>query len=275
MNDKELVGFLPSIAHDANKYSRGSLLILAGSARFPGAAILAAKAAERAGAGYVTLAIPKSAAPIAQAHLLSTPVIAAPETGGSFGADAWFVLSSELSHIDAVVIGPGITDTSSTRELTMRLLRECKVPVLIDADALNVLSATEFYGIQLDQRHILTPHAGELSRLSVATGTNSAQELSVKTGAIIVEKGPTTNIVSPTQRISTAAGTPALAKAGTGDVLSGIIGALLAQGMSPFEAAIAGVEIHGRAGRIAEQNFGTRSVIAEDVIHSIPEVLKA
>ncbi len=275
MNDKELLELLPPIAQNANKYSRGSLLVLAGSVRYPGAAVLAAKAAQRAGAGYVTLAIPKSAAFIAQSHLLSVPVIATAESNGAFAADAWFALSSEINHVNAVVIGPGITTTSTTRELTMQVLRACKVPVLVDADALNVLAEPEFMGIRLSEQHILTPHAGELSRLNAAMGTNSAQELATRMGAIVVEKGPQTNIFSPTQYISSTSGTPALATAGTGDVLSGIIGALLAQGMNPFAAAYAGVEIHSRAGCLAEQKQGTRSVIAQDVINSIPDVLKA
>ncbi|HBT94952.1 MAG TPA: hypothetical protein DEB24_02065, partial [Coriobacteriia bacterium] len=214
MDYRDLIELLPAVARDANKYSRGSLLILAGSVRYPGAAILAAKAAERAGAGCITLAVPKSAVPVAQGHLLSVPVVAAPENAGAFASDAWFALSTEISHIDAVVLGPGLTDTASTREFALKVLRECRVPVLIDADGLNGIAASGFFGIKLDERHVLTPHAGELGRLEKAAGVIGAQELAVKTGATIVAKGPETHIVSPKRHVVSTAGTSALATAG-------------------------------------------------------------
>jgi hydroxyethylthiazole kinase-like uncharacterized protein yjeF len=158
--------------------------------------------------------------------------------------------------------------------------------VLVDADALNILAAffaeknkiaswltkkaKPFPDGSRDQPClILTPHEGELKRLYEATKTSTLEDLAQLLNCVIVAKGPKTLIVSPTQYFTSTTGTVALAKAGTGDVLSGIIGALLAQGAPPFKAAVLGVELHGRAGRLAEQKFGRRSVCAEDIIEGI------
>ncbi|MDR3037589.1 MAG: NAD(P)H-hydrate dehydratase [Coriobacteriales bacterium] len=305
ITDNTLAVLLPPIARNAYKYTRGSLLVLAGSNSFPGAAVLAAQAAARGGAGYVTLAIPETVAAIAQAHLLSVPVIAAPATKGAFAADAWKDVCAQATHVDAIVLGPGLTVTSSTSAFVEVVLREATVPVLVDADALNILAACWAQsgvvlpfasGVQTgsastsasnfgdctpsapasaaDPCYILTPHAGELKRLLDATGLADVQCLANALNAVVVAKGPETSIVSPTQMRSVSSGTPALAKAGTGDVLSGLIGSLVAQGASPFMAAVAGVELHARAGRIAERLFSRRSVCAEDVIQAVPHVLR-
>jgi NAD(P)H-hydrate epimerase len=301
MTDAELSSLLPPIPHDANKYTRGSLLVLAGSSRFPGAAILAAQAAARTGVGYVTLGIPEPAAPIAQAHLLSIPVIALPSTEGAFAQSAWAAALAQLAHIDALALGPGLTVTPSTIAFVEAVLKETTVPLLLDADALNILSAcylessssVNLCGAELSRRvhkanpenkngrnnehppFILTPHAGELKRLLTATTVTNAQQLATQLNAIVVAKGPKTQIFSPTATYTCTTGTPALAKAGTGDVLSGVIGSLLAQGVTPFDAAALGVELHARAGCAAEAKLGRRSVCAEDVIAFLPNILKS
>jgi NAD(P)H-hydrate epimerase len=279
MTDATLSSLLPPIPLDANKYTRGSLLVLAGSSRFPGAAILAAQAAARTGAGYVTLGIPESAALIAQTHLLSIPVIALPATDGAFAKSAWAETCAQLKHVDAIVLGPGLTVTPSTCAFVEKVLWEAIPPLLLDADALNVLSALPNAAELTEDNNvpphlILTPHAGELARLLAATQTTDAQQLAQKLNAIVVAKGPETHISAPDRSYTSTAGTPALAKAGTGDVLSGIIGALLSQNISPFDAAVLGVELHGKAGQLAEAHLGRRSVCAEDIIEFLPHVLK-
>jgi NAD(P)H-hydrate epimerase len=315
MSDRALSALLPPLPDDAHKYTRGSLLVLAGSRRFPGAAVLAARAAARAGAGYVTLAIPESAAVVAQTHLLSIPVIAASAVDGAFAADAWEGIRDQVTHLDAIVLGPGLTVTPSTSAFVQAVLREvCGVreethgvwatrdtreahdahgaqkalPVLLDADALNILSALVRQGWQgfrpaastevgtetPDTIPVLTPHAGELKRLCEATGTPGAPQLAEALQAIVVAKGSQTHIASSTREHRSTSGTSALAKAGTGDVLAGIIGSFIAQGANPFEAAVLGVEVHGRAGRFAEKTLGRRAVCAEDVIEAIPAVLQ-
>jgi NAD(P)H-hydrate epimerase len=156
-------------------------------------------------------------------------------------------------------------------------------PILLDADALNVLAAliAEGYGFDADSavpapapHLILTPHAGELARLLEAAKATDAQQLARQLNAVVVAKGPETLIASPSRSHLFTAGTPALATAGTGDVLAGVIGAFAAQGVPPFDAAVLGVELHGRAGRHAEQHLGQRSVRAEDVTASLPLVLQ-
>ena len=276
MTDAELAALLPPIPDDANKYTRGSVLVLAGSARYPGAAVLAAQAAARTGAGYVTLATPKSVSQVAQGHLLSIPVLAAPAQEGAFTSDAWEDIRAQVNHVDAIVLGPGLTVTPSTSAFVAAVLQGAAVPIVVDADALNAVAAlyvtkgTECFVTPV----ILTPHAGELKRLYDATETNSVEELAHALNCIVVAKGPVTRIVSPEQSVSSQAGTAALAKAGTGDVLSGIIGSLLGQGAPPFDAALLGVELHGRAGRVAEQKLGRRSVCAEDLLDALPVVLR-
>jgi len=281
---------LPSIPANAHKYTRGNVLVLAGSARFPGAAILAAQAAARAGAGYVTLAIPAPAAPVAQAHLLSIPVIQAPaDTTGSFAPHALPSLLAAVTHVDAIILGPGLTVTPGTTTFVQTVLTQTTAPLLIDADALTILAHIPLLSFlaqgaenlcpQSDKPSrsslVLTPHAGELARLYAATSTNSPTQLARATGAIVVAKGPTTTVASASRTVLLAYGTPALATAGTGDVLSGIIGSFMAQGVAPFDAATLGVYLHSMAGRAAEQHLGTRSVMAEDVLAHIPSVLRA
>jgi NAD(P)H-hydrate epimerase len=277
LTDSELAALLPHIPSDAHKYTRGSLLVLAGSSRFVGAAVLAARAAARAGAGYVTLAVPEPVARVAQTHLLSVPVIAAPASDGAFAADAWENIHAPLTHLDTIVLGPGLTTSPAASAFVQSVLREATVPVLLDADALTILSSLVRQDSNLASSGttlILTPHAGELKRLYEATGTSNVRKLAETFGAVVVAKGPQTCVTSPSREYVSTAGTPALAKAGTGDVLAGVIGSFVAQGASPFDAAVLGVELHGRAGRVVERALGMRAVCAEDVVEALPEVLR-
>jgi NAD(P)H-hydrate epimerase len=284
---------LPPIPRDANKFSRGSLLVLGGSKRFPGAAILAALAAARTGAGYVTLAVPEPVVAVAQAHLLTIPVLGAPadDASGSFAADAFAGIRSLVEHCDAIVLGPGLSLSEASIafvQSVLDVLALTETPLLIDADGLNALVALGQGGQGsgpipvgaafmpgLTTACVLTPHAGELGRLLGAFGCETAGALAHTLAAVVVAKGPKTRVVAADGRVVTnGRGTPALATAGTGDVLSGIIGSLLAQGLAPFDAATLGVELHARAGRWAERELGTRSVIASDLVDVLPWVLK-
>ena len=302
---------LPPIAPDANKYSRGSLLVLAGSRRYSGAGVLATLAAERTGAGYVSLATPASAAPAARLHLLCSPVVEAPEDRelGCFAADALPTLASQIRRVNALCCGPGLTVSAATEAFVKAVVHHAAqkhISLLLDADALNTLSVEPTL---MDERRaqlreavpqapdavrpsplVLTPHGGELARLCAAflpgeakgpslcftgdTGRReAAQMLAEELGAIIVAKGPTTFIACDGELYESSEATPALAKAGTGDVLAGIISSLLAQGMTAGEAALLGVQIHSLAGRKAEGRRGRRSVSALDVIDAISETL--
>jgi len=302
---------LPVIPPDANKYTRGSLLVFAGSRRYFGAGVLTALAAEKTGAGYVSLATPKSSALAARQHLLCSPVIEAAEdtVQGCFAATSLPDVLKEIRRISALCVGPGLTANEHTAAFLRELLRhalEEHISLLLDADALSILAAKpELMGrlqrerqlYELDEeRHtafVLTPHEGELARLHNAlfpaprfegeapwpatklrvAVAQAAQELSRELGGVIVAKGATTYIAGRGEFFESNKATPALAKAGTGDVLSGIISSLLAQGMPAMDAALLGVEIHSLAGVAAEQKQGRRSVTALDVIEALPQAL--
>lgn len=288
--------------------------MLAGSVRYCGAGVLATLAAEKTGAGYVSLATPSGAAAVARQHLLCSPVIEGPEAKGTgaFDATAFSAILKEAHHIDALCCGPGLTVNSDTIAFVGEVLKHAAVhgiPLLLDADALNALSAEPAL---LDERRaqngppgeedsaegspvsahaqaplILTPHTGELARLRASfQGRSSSQrlasglavreaatELAQELGATVVAKGPTTFITDGSCWVESSEGTPALAKAGTGDVLAGIISSLLAQGVPAGDAAVLGVQIHSQAGIHAEREVGRRSVTALDVIRGIPAAL--
>lgn len=308
---------LPPIPQDAHKYSRGSLLILAGSKRYPGAGVLATLAAEKGGAGYITLATPQTAANVARQHLLCSPVLEAHEAKvhGSFSAESLDDIWTSLHHIDAVCCGPGLTINDDTAAFVRGVLQHCSkkdIPLLLDADALNLVAAepaliqsrsvaleatADLDEVQLKRHNplILTPHAGELKRLLAvyslphpfASDKQTAYEegaeqhvrdviaLSHTLDAVVVAKGPVTAIAYRDTWVTSNEATPALARAGTGDVLAGIISSLLAQGMSAFDAAFLGVKIHSKAGVLAEEAQGRRSVTALDVISALPQALQA
>ena len=278
---RRFAALMPPISPDANKYTRGSVLVLAGSERFPGAAILTALAAARTGAGYTTLAIPSGVAIVAQKQLQSIPVLAVPENEGAFATGSLTAALDKLSHVDVLIVGPGLTITAGTQAFVLELLEQTDQPLLLDADGLNSLATQSGAMIPLRNRTdrgapvILTPHAGELKRLSAALGVaDDAMLLARETGAIVVAKGPKTIITDGTSTVSSAYGTMALAKAGTGDVLAGVIGSLLAQGATAFTAAELGVYIHSQAGRRAQGLLGPRSVMAEDLLDQIPGIIK-
>jgi NAD(P)H-hydrate epimerase len=278
---------LPALMPDAHKYTRGSLLVIAGSLRFPGAAILAAQAASLAGAGYTTLAVPASALSAAHAHLRSIPVLGCAEHQGAFAADALEEILAKVQHIDAVVLGPGISATPSALQFAATVCawaQRTTTPLVLDADALQAVSpklpfvsageAASANNALPSPYAVVTPHEGELAQLLYTCNASSADELAAELHTVVVAKGPRTHITDGSRKECCSEGTPALAKAGTGDVLSGIIGSLLAQGMCAFDAALAGVRLHAHAGCVAEAHIGARSVMAEHVLEALPEVLR-
>ena len=275
----------PVIERDANKYTRGSLLVFAGSSRYPGAAVLAAMAAARSGAGYVTLAVPATIASIAQSHLLTVPVIAAREHDGTFTNSTFSEVLDQFRKLDAILVGPGMTCTPETCDFMVELFKYSASPLVLDADALNQLSWTynddtghELVLFELlPPGSILTPHGGELERLLKASGTSDPATLAIVLQSIIVARGSETVVYHPASSVSPyvyTEGTAALAKAGTGDVLAGIIASLLAQGATNWQAATLGVKLHGLAGNLAEAATSRRAMTARDVIDHIAPALR-
>lgn len=280
----EYADMLPALAPDANKYSRGTVAVVGGSAAYPAAPIMAALAAARTGAGYTRLVCPEGVGPAAHAHLLSIPVTTCPQDEyGAFSTASVAAAVAACSKSKAIVVGPGMGAGQAQARFLAGFLsalatREARTLVL-DADALNLIAREEeiLEGVAGFPK-IMTPHEGEAARLlgrKVADRLSDARELAHRFSATVVLKGPRTLTVTPERRaIENENAGPELAKAGTGDVLSGIIGALAAQGSAPADAAALGVYVHGSAGELAAARRGAYAVLPEDIIDDIGIALR-
>jgi NAD(P)H-hydrate epimerase len=234
------------------------------------------------GAGYVQLAVPEPAETVLALRLMEAMTHALPHEDGHHverGADEVIELSKRAG---AIVLGPGIGRSDGAVAFARRVARAVEVPLLIDADGLNAHAEHLELIAQRRAPTVLTPHDGELARLLgiessevEAHRIRYARTVAERSGAIVVLKGDDTLVVPPSGPMAVSPGaTPALATAGTGDVLSGLIGALLAKRMDPFAAACAGVLAHARAGRVAAERFGADHVVAGDVIDALPAGLR-
>jgi hydroxyethylthiazole kinase-like uncharacterized protein yjeF len=239
--------------------------------------VLAARGAMRAGAGYVTLAVPESMVAVAQAHLLAAPVVGLPQgrshAFSSAAADKALALARDF---DAVVLGPGLSQADGAAATVRELVPRLKVPLVIDADALNALVDAHSLLDQREAPTVLTPHPGELGRLLGlsaaevnADRVSSSAKLATAHCAVVL-KGPGTVVSIEGRQVINTSGSSALATAGTGDVLAGIIGALLSQRLGPFEAAALGAYLHGRAGEAAAADLTPMCVTAEDIPGYLP-----
>ncbi len=273
----DYAALLPSHPRDVHKNARGRVLIVGGSGSFPGAVMLAAMGAQRMGAGYVTLAVPESIATIIQGRLASVVVVALPEnpsrTLASRVVDEILDLAREA---DAVVVGPGMTVAHGAVIVTRRLVAELPAPLVLDADGLNAMIDNHEALMGRMAPSVISPHPGELACLLESTSAEvQADRLSYGarlTGPRLacVLKGAHTVVSGRGRMVLTTSGGPALATAGTGDVLAGMTGALLAQGLEPLEAGALAAHLHGRAGDHAAAELTERCVIAEDVPSYLP-----
>lgn len=273
----EYAQLLPQPASDAHKNHRGRLLVIAGSGRYPGAAVLAVKGAQRAGAGYVTLATPEPVVSVAQSHLLASPVVGLPSSRNKTLSTSAFGAALDLAYdYDAVLIGPGITLSDGAVATVRGLVSSLPVPLVLDADALNGLIDAQELIAARNAPTVLTPHPGELSRLlGVSSGEVQSDRVSsanrlASASCTVVLKGAGTVISGAGRSVINTSGSWALATAGTGDVLAGIVAALLAQGLSPLQAGALGAHLHGRAGDIAAEEMTPFCVNAEDVPRYLP-----
>ena len=281
-----------------DKYTRGSVLVVGGSARFPGAAIMAAKAAARAGAGYVTLAVPEPVANLARTHLLEIPVVGLPaDADGTFSNAARAQVAELAARRSAVLVGPGMCVTGGTVGVVSTLL-EGKTPLVVDADGLNSIARLTNNALdefpELLRRSaplVLTPHRRELGRLVGLTGDASPDTLTSALDAarrvvwadggseiVVVAQGTATACVGVEVALLPKPGPACLATAGSGDVLAGIMVGLLSRGVEienlPTLTALA-CEVHGCAASIAQERFGSRGVMAADIIDSVGVALDA
>ncbi|WP_080803131.1 NAD(P)H-hydrate dehydratase [Arabiibacter massiliensis] len=277
----ELLALVPFPAREANKYSRGKLTAVVGSARYPGAACLVACASQRMGAGYTEVVTAPEVVGLVRA---CSPSLVVRPTEGLATVD---LAPSRAGKPCAYVVGSGFdAQDDEAARLVHFVLKRAEAPVLVDGGGLQALATKKGQRL-LKRRFILgwptvvTPHAGEAARLAapfglpVADPAELACSLALAYGVVAVVKGPETVISDGEQTVRMALGTPALAKAGTGDVLAGMTGALLAQGLDPLDAAALGTTLHALAGRAAEERLTAVCVTAEDVIEAIPAALAA
>jgi ADP-dependent NAD(P)H-hydrate dehydratase / NAD(P)H-hydrate epimerase len=274
---------LPHRRRDAHKGSHGHLLIVAGSLGKSGAGVLASQAALRAGAGLVTWALPLGLAPAMASRLTEVMTLPVAEsTAGGIAEAAIPALCQFLQRASALVLGPGLGTDPSTAACVHTLLGRTPVPVVIDADGLNCLVEHLDVLQECSQPVILTPHPGEMARLlGTDTATVQAQRLEIacdfaqRYNVYVVLKGAYTVLYAPDgRRWINPTGNPAMATAGTGDVLAGVMGALLCQGLEPLPAAQCGIYLHGLAGDHVRDRLGDHGLIASDVLEELPYAIQ-
>jgi NAD(P)H-hydrate epimerase len=274
LDDDAFLNILPVRQANADKRAAGAPLVIAGSSQFPGAAVLCARAAARAGAGYVTVAAPRSVASILRAHLVEQVVVELPDDAAP-GAVVDELLDVSQRN-GAVAIGPGLGLDDRTGAIVVEFLRRNELPVVIDASALFHLAKN--VEVLRGKRAVVTPHAGEFARLS-GKGTipegervSRLREFVERTGVTTLLKGRDTLVYDGTTMHLNATGTSALATAGSGDVLTGIIATLASQGLTIADAACAGAYWHGLAGQCAAESRAV-GVIAGDVLEALSDAL--
>ncbi len=264
---------------DSNKGTLGSLLCICGSYGMAGAAIMAGKAALRCGIGLLKIAVPKSIYPVCATNILESVYYPLEETSnGVISSKNTDFLLEMCEKSSAVVIGCGLSVCDDTKNLVQSVITNCEKPLVIDADALNCICNKPGILKNLKAPAIITPHPGEMASLFHSTPKtvnssreNTAIDFAKKFGVVTVLKGAGTIIASPDGEVYiNHTGNSGMATGGSGDVLSGIIGSLLAQGASPINAAAAGVFLHGTIGDLAAEKLGKISMLPTDMIDMIP-----
>ncbi len=268
---------------DSHKGTYGHLLIIAGSFGKTGAALMAAKAALKTGAGLVTVATPRSCLPMVARGMAELMTEALMETKeGTIAAEALAGARALLKGKDALLVGPGISTHDSTAEFLAELLAGIKLPVVIDADGLNIISKRPKLLKKLPRPAILTPHPGEFARLIdlplrdvIKHKLELAPEFARNYGVFLVLKGYRTLTCSPDGRtFINPTGNPGMATGGSGDVLSGMIAGFLMQEKDPLGAVLAAVYLHGLSGDLAAEKIGERALVAGDLIRYLPKAAK-
>jgi hydroxyethylthiazole kinase-like uncharacterized protein yjeF len=281
--DDAVLDDIPRRAADSTKFTSGTVVVIGGSTGLTGAPTMSALAAMRSGAGYVTVAAPAELEVAFSVRLLEAMTVGLPSGDGALTAEAVEPALKAIGRADAVVLGPGLGRRAGAQAFAREMLERIEVPLVIDADGLNALAGV--FPEHVSQRRwptVLTPHAGELGRLLDVESAEiarhrlaHARDAAARSQAIVVLKGDDTLVVAPAGPVAISrGGAPALATAGTGDVLSGVMAAMLAKGLPPVHAACAAVHAHVRAGRLAAVPHGADGVIASDVIQALPGALR-
>ena len=280
----EFTHLLSNEKSDVHKGSRGHLLVLAGSEGKTGAAALCAMGALRAGAGLVTVGVPESLNPILEKKLTEAMTVALPETDEkSLSLEAKEGILRLLDKKSALAIGPGLSTNPETVKLVSHILKEAKVPVVLDADALNALSMVPDSLKYLDKHKVLTPHPGEMGSLTgIPVKDIQADRLEVtrkyakKWKCNLVLKGAGTILSDPDGMVSiNPTGNPALASGGSGDVLTGMIAGFIARGLTPIKASQAGIHLHGMAADYLSLAAGEAGILASEIAEAVPIIVKS
>ena len=269
---------LPPRPSDGHKGVFGHVFVLAGSFRYTGAPVLTARAALRSGCGLATIGCPESAHASIAGHLLCEMSVALPDAApGVFCREAVSEALDRAERTQAIALGPGISMETPALKFAQDVALMCPLPLVLDADGINAFAGAAQRLEFAEGPRVLTPHPGEAARLLgcspaevVADREGAAVRIARETNAVVLLKGAAT-IVTDAERIYVnRTGNSGLATAGSGDVLTGVISSLLAQGVPAFEAAVLGAHLHGRAGDLAARDLGERGMIASDVLDRLP-----
>ncbi len=272
---------LPPRAGDANKGAFGRVLVIAGSRGMSGAAVLCGSSALRGGAGLVRVATPQAIRPevaVGNPCYMTTPL--QEDDVGQVGRTAIPELLSMAEASDVVALGPGLGRGPEVTDVVTALLATVDRPLVLDADGLNAIGQNHA-ALKSDASRILTPHPGEFARLTghdiktvQASRRESASQYAKANGVVLVLKGQGTIVTDGHQIYQNTSGNPGMATGGAGDVLTGVIAALLGQGLEPFAAAQLGVYLHGRAGDLVAQELGEAGMIASDLLSRLPLAIR-
>lgn len=276
LNDETALAHLPERKPESHKGDYGKILLLCGSRGFTGAAALASMGALRAGAGLVYLGVPECIYAIEAVKLNEPVVMPLPDENGMLAERAWEKIGPMLPNMDAVLFGCGSGLGHGPEEILLRLMKEAKCPLVIDADGITLVSRHKDILRDRQAAAILTPHEGELARLNPPQGDRVASTVALAQdlGCVILRKGHRTLITDGQTVYRNRSGNPGMAVGGSGDVLAGIIMSLLGQGVPPVEAAACGAWFHGRAGDLCAETMGMRGLLPTDMVEMLPRLLK-
>ena len=277
LNHELVLSLLPDRNPWGHKGNFGKLLLLCGSRGYTGAAFFAAMGALRSGAGLVFLGVPESIYGIEAVKLNEPVIFPLPDAGGRLSADAVPEILTRLPQMDAVLVGPGLGQSEGTLAVVRAVLENAQCPVVVDADGINVLSAHRdlLRGRKLPT--ILTPHDGEFARLGGVIGEDrmaAAAALAEELGCTVLLKGHETCITDGVNGSCNPTGNPGMAVGGSGDVLAGVITALLGAGLPPLEAAACGAWLHGAAGDRCAAELGQYGMLPTDMLSALPRLMK-
>jgi NAD(P)H-hydrate epimerase len=277
LDHQEVLSAIADRSPESHKGDYGKLLLLCGSRGFTGAAYLAAMGALRCGAGLVFLGVPESIYAIEAAKLNEPVVFPLPDRDGMLSKEAIAPILGRLPQMDAVLIGCGLGQSEDTLAVVSAVLQNAQCPVVLDADGINLLAGHT--DLLRGRRYptILTPHAGEFARIGGCLGQDpmtAARKLALELGCIVLLKGHRSCITDGKMDYRNPTGNPGMAVGGSGDVLAGMITALLGQGVPPLEAAACGAWLHGKAGDLCARELGQMAMLPTDMLQALPRLLK-